>query len=109
MIRRRFLALALAAIVTMHVPQLRWFGGEENNPELEGVIEWEGGHLSGIDLVVFDRPESFDMLEMLWELGESDALTFRETRWAAHVPHPLTVRVPAQAPAGRVRYRWRRV
>ena len=107
MIRRRFLALAFAAIVSMHVPQFGLFDGEVEQAEVEGTIEW-GGMIGGIGMVDFDRPEGYDMLEMLWELGESDALTFRETRWAAHVPYPLTVKVPTQAPTGRVRYRWRR-
>ena len=34
MIRRRFLALAFAAVATMHVPLCRWGGGEDEERSL---------------------------------------------------------------------------
>ena len=40
MIRRRFMALAFAAIVSMHVPQLGWFEGEVMSTErMHAAIE----------------------------------------------------------------------
>lgn len=109
MIRRRFLALAFVAVVSMHVPRPGWFGGEENNPELEGVIDWEntGG---GIGRVVFDKPEGFDVLEASWDWG-TPGIGWRRgaTDTVTRVnPHCRTLAVPDWVGSGRVSYRWRR-
>ena len=110
MIRRRFLALALAAIVTMHIPQVGWFGGEENNPELEGVVEWKDQG-PGIGRLIFERPEGFDVLEAEWAFGSLDefptwerkGVVYRVDRDASSVAFPVV-----GPSAGHVRYRWRR-
>ena len=104
MIRRRFLALAMAACITMKVDPFDLVALVAPGPPGEGVIEWDREGEGGFTTLSFERPVGFNTLHLTETMRDLD------------VYHPLpglrlsdgchTLNLPTVSPAGIVEYRW---